>query len=207
VERNRKMKNTKIIYVHGKGGDAGEAGRYKTLFPECEVLGFDYKSQTPWDAIEEFKMYFERQKSSCERLVLIANSIGAFFSLGSLSDKQVDKAFLISPVVNMEALIKNLMSWSGVTEEELRVRKEIPTAFGETLSWKYLCYVRENPIKWDVPTKILYGENDNLTSYGVLSAFARSSGAEITVMKGGEHWFHTEEQMRFLDEWILKNKF
>ena len=24
----------------------------------------------------------------------------------------------------------------------------------------------------------------------------------LTVMEGGEHWFHTEEQMRFLDEWI-----
>ena len=21
-------------------------------------------------------------------------------------------------------------------------------------------------------------------------------------MDGGEHWFHTEEQMRFMDEWI-----
>ena len=26
---------------------------------------------------------------------------------------------------------------------------------------------------------------------------------ELT-MKNGEHWFHTKEQMRFLDDWILK---
>ena len=24
-------------------------------------------------------------------------------------------------------------------------------------------------------------------------------------MKNGEHWFHTDEQMKFLDEWIIKS--
>ena len=32
------------------------------------------------------------------------------------------------------------------------------------------------------------------------------TGAELTVMPGGEHWFHTEEQMRFLDEWIEREE-
>ena len=36
-----------IIYVHGKGGSAGEAERYRALFPNSEVSGFDYRSQTP----------------------------------------------------------------------------------------------------------------------------------------------------------------
>ena len=34
--------------------------------------------------------------------------------------------------------------------------------------------------------------------------FAKKHNAMLTVMEGGEHWFHTEEQMRFLDEWIIK---
>ena len=29
-------------------------------------------------------------------------------------------------------------------------------------------------------------------------------GATLTVMKGGEHWFHTDNQMAFLDQWIKK---
>ncbi len=29
-----------------------------------------------------------------------------------------------------------------------------------------------------------------------------TAGAELTVMPNGEHWFHTEEQMQFLDRWI-----
>ena len=24
----------------------------------------------------------------------------------------------------------------------------------------------------------------------------------VAVMEGGEHWFHTDEQLRFLDRWI-----
>lgn len=35
-----------------------------------------------------------------------------------------------------------------------------------------------------------------------ISAFAEKVGAELTVMPGGEHWFHTDEQMHFLDAWI-----
>lgn len=38
----RKMKES-IIYVHGKGGSAEEADHYKPLFPNCEVIGFDYR--------------------------------------------------------------------------------------------------------------------------------------------------------------------
>lgn len=55
----------------------------------------------------------------------------------------------------------------------------------------------------NAPTKILYGEKDNLTSFETMKEFADKHKARLTVMKGGEHWFHTEEQMNFLDMWIL----
>lgn len=102
----------------------------------------------------------------------------------------------------MEKLIGNMMQWANVTEQELAERLEIPTQFGETLSWKYLCYVREHPIVWRVPTHILYGERDHPTSPDTISAFAERIGAALTIMPSGEHWFHTEEQMRFLDNWL-----
>ena len=43
-----------VVYVHGKGGSAEEAEHYSALFPDSEVLGFDYRAQTPWEAREEF---------------------------------------------------------------------------------------------------------------------------------------------------------
>ncbi|MFR5889881.1 MAG: hypothetical protein ACLUFM_02740 [Lachnospiraceae bacterium] len=95
----------------------------------------------------------------------------------------------------MEKLICDMMNRANVTVDELRARGEIPTEFGETLSWDYLCYVRTNPIMWSVPSRILYGETTH--SFETISDFAQRIGAPLTVMKGGEHWFHTEEQMEF----------
>ena len=195
------MKNI-VIYVHGKGGSAEEAGHYKPLFPQSEVIGFDYHAQTPWEAKAEFPQFFAQQRKRCDRLELIANSIGAFFSMSSLDESLVDRAYFISPVVDMEKLIGGMMTWAGVTEQALAEKLEIPTSFGETLSWNYLCYVREHPISWPVPTRILYGQHDSLTAPETIAAFAKQTGAELTVMPGGEHWFHTEKQMQFLDRWI-----
>ena len=196
------MKNL-VIYVHGKGGNADEALHYKSLFPNADVLGFDYKAETPWDAKKEFPVCFDSVLADYDEVTLIANSIGAFFSMNALADKPVKQAYFISPIVNMEKLICNMMAWADVSEEKLREKKTVPTNFGETLSWEYLCYVRENPIEWRVPTKILYGSNDNLTSLETMREFAQKIGAPLTIMDGGEHWFHTAEQMAFLDRWML----
>lgn len=197
------MKNI-VVYVHGKGGSAEEAVHYKPLFPESEVIGFDYRSQTPWEAAGEFPLFFAGLRERCDRLTLIANSIGAFFSMSSLNETMADDARFISPVVDMERLIGDMMMWAGVSERELAERSEIPTDFGEVLSWRYLTYVREHPVVWHVPTRILYGERDELTSFETISAFAGRIGAELTVMPGGEHWFNTDEQMHFLDNWLTK---
>ena len=123
--------------------------------------------------------------------------------MSALDEALIDRAYFISPVVDMEQLILNMMQWAQVTEPELAEQQEIPTEFGETLSWRYLLYVRAHPIVWQVPTRILYGGQDHLTDLETISAFSEQTGAELTVMPGGEHWFHTEEQLRFLDNWIL----
>ncbi len=194
-----------VIYIHGKGGNASEAEHYKPLFKNDDVIGFNYQSCTPWEAKTEFPQFMDSIFQKYESVILIANSIGAYFAMHTLFDKCIDKTFLISPIVDMEKLILNMMLWSGVTEEDLKNKKVIPTAFGESLSWDYLCYVREHPIQWKNPSKILYGENDTMTSYETIFDFANRINAELTVMKKGEHWFHTEEQMKFLGAWIRKS--
>ncbi|MCI5750869.1 MAG: alpha/beta hydrolase [Oscillospiraceae bacterium] len=191
-----------VIYVHGKGGTAEEAKHYQPLFAESDVIGFDYKSQNPWEAGSEFSDFYDLNSKGYDSVILVANSIGAFFSMNAFAEKKISKALFISPIVNMEKLITDMMIWSNVTEDELCRKKEISTAFGETLSWKYLCYVRNHPIKWNIPTCILYGANDNLTSIETVSVFAEQIGAILTVMNDGEHWFHTDKQMEFLDNWI-----
>ena len=199
------MKNV-IVYVHGKGGNAEEANYYRKFFnDDFDIIGFDYKSENPWDAKSEFSDYFDSIIPEYNKTILIANSIGAYFSLISLADKKIEKAMLISPIVDMERLILDMMTWANVSEEELSIKKEIETPFGETLSWEYLSYVRKNPIQWNIPTEILYAEKDNMTSISTMNDFSKKINANIMVMSGGEHWFHTKEQMDFLDNWIKSN--
>ena len=90
-----------------------------------------------------------------------------------------------------------------MTQEQLKEAGEIPTAFGETLSWSYLTYAAEHRItEWDSPTAILYAGQDHLTARQTVDDFARQFGCAVTVMENGEHWFHTEEQLSVLDAWL-----
>lgn len=195
-----------ILYVHGKGGNAEECEHYRPLFPGCAVLGLDCRCTTPWEAGAELRAAVEELKRSYESITLIANSIGAYFSMCAGIDALLQRAYFISPIVDMERLILDMMLWANVTEEELRERGLIPTDFGEDLSWEYLCWVRTHPVRWTVPTEILYGARDALTSLETVRAFAEATGAGLTVMEDGEHWFHTPEQMRVLDEWIREKR-
>lgn len=204
-ETGAREKIDAVLYIHRKEGSAAESEHYKPLFPDCEVIGLDYQSFTPWETGKEIRAAVKALKDSHENIVLIANSIGAFFSMNAGVDGLIQKAYFISPIVDMEKLIGDMMTWAKVTETELKARSVISTEFGEDLSWDYLSYVRSHPVEWKLPTKILYGGKDNLTSLETISRFAKTHNADLTVMENGEHWFHTEEQMKFLDDWIRRN--
>lgn len=199
------MKSNMVLYIHGKGGNANEAEFYRPLFPEYDVIGLDYKADTPWQFAEENNSIISGFAEKYNDIIVIANSIGAFFAMNSLPSSRISRAFFISPILDMEKLICGMMAWANVSESRLRSVGTIKTAFGETLSWEYLCYVRDNPLQWNVPTEILYGSEDNLTAYETAAEFAAAHNAGLTVMNGGEHWFHTERQMQFLSDW-LKSK-
>ena len=218
-----------VIYIHGKGGSATESEHYKPLFPDSEVIGLDYQTFSdlkgtecgvaisPWETGKEIRIAVDELKCKYENVILIANSIGAFFSMIATPhfdhrsknagiDDIIQKAYFISPIVDMEKLITDMMQWANVTEQELESKGVIHTDFGEDLSWKHLNYVRNHPIEWRVLTQILYGRNDHLTSSETITDFAHKHQATLTIMEGGEHWFHTEEQMTFLDNWIKQSR-
>ena len=195
-----------ILYIHGKGGSVTESEHYKPLFPDCDVIGLDYQTFSPWDTGKEIYDAVEKLKGKYENVILIANSIGAFFSMNAGIDEMIQKAYFISPIVDMDKLITDMMKWANVTEQELELKGVIHTDFGEDLSWDYLSYVRSHLVKWRVPTQILYGSKDHLMSLDTITRFANKNHATLTVMDGGEHWFHTEEQMLFLDNWIKESR-
>jgi len=44
-----------------------------------------------------------------------------------------------------------------------------------------------------------------MTSVDTMTNFANKINAKLTTVKDGEHWFHTDEQMNFLDKWFKEN--
>ena len=99
-----------------------------------------------------------------------------------------------------------MMIRANVTENELREKGTISVPSGEILSWEYLEWVRSHPVFWNVPTYILYGEKDHFQSLATIKGFAETTGADLTVMPGGEHWFHTDEQNEFRWNWLNNKK-
>ena len=201
------------LYIHGKNGSKEEALDFAELACPAgyQVLAVDLPEHgerkgsseklLPWVVIPELQFVYQYAKVHWRSVSLRATSIGAWLSMMALQDKELKQALFVSPVVDMEDLITNMMQWAGVTEAQLQQAGEIPTTFGETLSWKYLCWVREHPLQWHTPTQVLCGEKDNLTSREVLDRFKSNTGAHLTIMADGEHWFHTELQLAVLQEW------
>lgn len=205
------------IYVHGKLGCKEEAESFAQI--ACakgwQVLSFDLPGHgerkqeldrfVPWCVIPELEEVLQYVSEGRSHTGLFANSIGAWFSLLSFGDKPLEKALFVSPVLDMEELIRNMMQWASVSPELLEEKREIPTTFGETLSWEYYTYAKEHPIKkWDCPTEILYAGKDNMTKRSTVDAFVKRFLCGLTVMEDGEHWFHTKEQLALLEKWARK---
>ncbi|WP_053955024.1 alpha/beta hydrolase [Inediibacterium massiliense] len=145
-------------------------------------------------------------QSLSNNISIFACSMGAYFSLLAYKNMHLKQCLFLSPVVNMERIITNMMIWFNVSESRLKVEKEIPTPIGQTLYWDYYCYVKKHPIVvWNHPTSILYGSEDNLCELDVVSAFVKFFNCDLEVMEGGEHYFHTKEQLQFFRKWLQKH--
>ena len=154
------------------------------------------------NCVKELAHMMEYRKNRAEQISLFGCSMGAYFSLLAYKDTKIHHAWFLSPVVDMGRIIRNMMEQSGITEEELRDRKVIDHPI-EPLSWDYYCYVKDHPIiKWKCPTSILRGEYDTLCEYGTVSAFAERFHCRLEEQKGGEHWFHTVEELEFYRKWL-----
>jgi esterase/lipase len=157
------------------------------------------------NCINDLKIIMNFAQSQANSISLFGCSIGAYFSLLAYNKFPIKQSLFLSPVVNMERIIKNMMNFSNISEERLKQEKEILTPSGQKLYWDYYCYVKENPIvDWDVPTSILYGQNDKTCEFDVISDFAKHFSCDLQIMKDGEHYFHTKEQLQYFRNWITK---
>ena len=205
------------LFVHGRYSNKEEAEDFANVATNFgyQVLSFDlpehgervrqqYKC-TVQNGIHDLGIIYTFIKNKYKSISLYACSLGAYFSLVAYQNIEFSDCLFISPILNMERLIQNMMMWSNITKEDLREKGEIETSFGETLSWDYYQYVRNHPIeKWNNKTSILYGGNDTLTEKNVLNSFADKYNCNIDILDGGDHYFHTPEQLEYLGNWIRK---
>lgn len=206
-----------FLYVHGKLGCKEEAldfalqacpAGYQVLavdLPEHGERKGECAALLPWGVVPELQQVYRWMQARWGGISLRATSIGGWMSLLALQEAKLERTLLVSPVVDMPGLIRDMMRWANVTEAELERRGEIPTAFGETISWRYLRWADENPLRWRQKTAVLYAGGDDLTRRPVIERFCRESGAVLTVMEQGEHWFHTPEQLAVLHRWETQN--
>ena len=213
--------STKLfIYVHGRYASKEEASNFSEyIIPKgYQVLSFDLPehgerkkekySGTVQNAVSDLREIYKSVKEKYDSISLFACSLGAYFSLIAYSDIKFTKCMFLSPVLDMQKLIENMMKWSNISETQLFKEKEIQATFGEKLSWEYYRYVKEHPVnKWESTTYILYGEKDSLTDRFTLDAFSNKFKARVKVMINGEHYFHTPEQLSFLEIWIREQEY
>ena len=203
-----------FLYLHGQGGDKTEAASFAAAAADAgwQTVSIDLPGHgkrtaemadlVPWKAVPELRALLAELTGRWEQVGFFGSSLGAWFGLLAYPEASLAGALLLSPVVDMEALIRKMMGWAGVSEERLAREGSIPTDFGQTLSWEYLEYVRARPVRlWTAPTEILYGGRDHLTDRAAIEAFARRFDCRLTVEPEGEHWFHTPDQLAAADRW------
>ena len=157
----------------------------------------------PQNCVSDLKAVYDYAETISSEISLFACSIGAYFSLLAYHDLDLEQILFLSPVVNMERLIDNMMKKYGISEERLNTEGRIQLPEGQVLDYNYYRYVKDNPVsfEWRSPTSILYGSKDDLSEWKEISKFSSRYKAPVTVLEGEEHFFHTDEQLRAFDSW------
>ena len=200
---NRKNKKV-AVYIHGLHGSAKEAEDYLYLKDEYDVVGLDYKDGNPWELGGFLRKEFEEVTKNYKEIVVVANSIGAFYAYEYLSDFNIKHAFFISPIASMFQIIFNIMMDKGILDKELKEKQTIALDNGQVLSYDFYEHVSNYKDNWKVPTDILYGSHDELVYIENIADFlADHPESKLTIKSGAGHYFHTPEEKDFIKNWIL----
>ncbi|ORX81664.1 hypothetical protein BCR32DRAFT_244782 [Anaeromyces robustus] len=181
------QKSEKVfLFVHGLHGHKEEA----LIFAEVavpqgyQVLGIDLPvERKPWEVLPLLDEVRDYLFKNWESVSIRANSIGSWFSLQGFQGYPIKQALFVSPLLDMKKFI-----------EEQSSREE-----------DYYKWVVEHPItKWDISIFILRPDVDLVVSETSTQEFINKHHCHITQMIGGEHWFHTPEQLSFMKDWEMK---
>ena len=194
------------IYIYGLNGSAKEAKDYKFLQDRYDVVGLDYQDGRPWELKDTIQNEFKKLSKGYDEVVVIANSIGAFYACEYLSEYKIKQAFFISPIVSMFQNIVDIMAMYGIKDKELQKNKFMELDDGTVLSFDFYQHVSNDEDNWKVPTEILYGAYDEVVYTGSMMEFLENHpDSRLTVLSDAEHHIYTPEEKKFVRNWIKSN--
>lgn len=195
-----------VVYLHGVLGSAEEARAFSYI-DKYDVVGLDYEDGAPWVVGPIIKKKFDELAKPFKQVIVIANSMGAFYTYSYLDQSKIKQAFFISPLASMKSIIKWRMDKEGVSEKELKHKKYIKLDNGHEFDYYfYKKYVLENYVeKWNVSTEILYAENDEVIKREDVQKFVElHPNTKLTIKQNSQHYLHTPEELEFIKNWILE---
>ena len=194
------------IYIHGLNGSAKEAKDFKFLQDKYDVKGLEYEDGKPWELKDTIQNEFKKLSKGYDEVVVIANSIGAFYAYEYLSEYKIKQAFFISPIVSMFQNIVDIMAMDGIKDKELQKNKFMELDDGTVLSFDFYQHVSNDEDNWKVPTEILYGAYDEVVYTGSMMEFLENHpNSRLTVLSDAEHYLYTPEEKKFIRNWIKNN--
>ena len=206
-ENTEEAKNIRrvAIYIHGLFGSSEEANDFNFLNDKYDVVGLDYQDGKPWELKEIIQEQFKKLSAGYDEVLVIANSLGAFYATEYLSDFKINRALFISPIVSMFQNIIDIMSMYDIKDKELEEKKFITLEDGTVLSYDFYQHVSNDEDHWEVPTEILYGAYDDVVYTGSMLEFLENHPlARLTIKSDSEHYFASEEEKEFIKDWALR---
>lgn len=206
VHGNRSSKTDVPIVILAE--EAAALG-YQVLSFDLPEHGDRKEEGVPCNAqhcVADLKTVLAFTKPRFDSVSLMANSMGAYFSLLAYQNEVLRQAFFLSPVVDMEQVIQNMMKWCDISEQRLQAEQKIKTPTGQALYWDDYQYIKSSPItKWSVPTSILYGSRDEICVEETILAFARRFHCGVETAENSGHYFHTEKDLNRYRNWLRGN--
>lgn len=161
----------------------------------------DDKAFNPMEASPEVRTFARLARSQSTEVSLLANSIGAYFSLCDTPAGTFERAWMVSPLLDLEYYIRDIMAEYSVTDEQLEAQTVIDTPRG-VLERSYLRFVEEHPARLNAPSWIIRGDQDEVVPLNALSRFVGAPGVELVQVEGGQHFLGQPPHLDTVVAWF-----
>ena len=205
-----------VVGVHGQFGDKRDP-----VMARCaeviashgdHLITFDLPTHgerrdgtafTAMAASGEVRSFVQLAREEATEVSLLAISVGAYVALCDMPSRTFERAWLVSPLLDLERYVRDVMSACSVTDERLEAETVVDTPRA-SLSWPDLCFLMEHPVRLDMPSWTIRGDGDDVVPREALSRFLSAPGAELVEIAGGPHFLGEPPYLDTVASWFAQ---